>query len=110
MSDPIDEVMKQVASKMKPAEDVTISSSKVSSKSSIKKEKLFNNKYYRTVNIDVTAEEKKALEVEAKFKAAVEQKKTDEAAAAKKKKDEEDKAAHQEALKKMLQGMGFEVK
>lgn len=80
---------------MKPAEEVTVSSTKVS----VKKEKLFNNKYYRTVNIDVTAEEKKNLEIAAKVKAAA------------KKKQEDDEAAQRKAeLKKMLQGMGFEVK
>lgn len=106
MSDPIDEVMKKVKPQMKPAEEVTVSSTQVNGK----KEKLFNNKYYRTVNIDVTAEQQKAQEAEEKYRAAVEKKKAEEAAAHKKKNDEDAAAAHKEEVKKMLQGMGFEVK
>lgn len=94
MSDPIDEVMKKVKPQLS-ADEITVSKTEVKQK----KEKLFNNKYYRTVNIDVTAEEQRAKAAQEKILAAE-----------KKKKEDEEAAQRKEDLKKVLQGMGFGVK
>ena len=95
MSDPLDDVMSKVVSKLnekKAKEAKGGSGNKV-------KEKLFNNKYYRSVHIDFAGEEKQATQTRENVKKAE----------AKKKEDEE--AAQKPAeYKKMLQGMGFDVK
>ena len=104
MSDPVGDVMQKLAKKGAKGDAADVAPEVLAKAfdlpaAKVKKEKLFNNKYYRTVNIDVTAEEQKALQAQAKLQKAV----------AQKKKEEEEDAKKLE-MKKMLQGMGFDVK
>lgn len=89
-SNPIDEVMRNVIPDLK---GTPVGSSNVK-----KGAKSLPQKVYRSVNIDVTAEEKKAQQVVELLQKAEKQKK-----------EEEESQKKQEEVKKMLRGMGFEV-
>jgi hypothetical protein len=99
MSDSSDQLNDPLAEVMKKLDLEASTTAEKTETVKVDKTKLFNKKYYRSVNIDVTAEEKKQKETEEKAKRAE-----------KKKKEDEEEKRNKEEVNKILKGMGFEVK